>query len=72
MTLLIGYDLPGANIISGVYANYTLCCAWCLSYTGCVAFTWVLPSASGSSSSCYLKNGVPAASANSALVSARF
>ena len=71
MTLLIGYDQPGADIISGVYANYTLCCNWCLSYTGCVAFTWGLPAAGSNANHCFLKSGVPAPNAGS-FVSAHF
>ena len=63
MTLVIGYDLPGLDITSAVFANYTLCCNWCLSYSGCVAFTWGLPAAGMYANGCFLKYGVPSPNA---------
>ena len=72
MTILIGYNLPGLDLNSTVLANYTLCCNWCLSYSGCVAFTWGLPTDGVYAYGCYVKNGVPSSSANSATVSAHF
>ncbi|CAF3691273.1 unnamed protein product [Rotaria sp. Silwood1] len=38
MTYRVGYDLYGGDITSNTVANYTLCCSWCQSYSGCVAF----------------------------------
>ena len=72
MTLLIGYDMPYLDLISAIRANYTLCCDWCLSYAGCVAFVWGLPSAGGNVNQCFLKYMIPSSNANSIYVSAHF
>jgi len=72
MTVLTGYDLPGDDIINYVLGNYTLCCQLCQNYTGCMAYTWGLPTAGSNVNRCFLKYGVPASSANVVLVSAYF
>jgi hypothetical protein len=72
MTLYPGYDLPGDDITSTTLANYTLCCQWCLSYTGCVGYTWGLSTAGSNVNHCFLKYAVPALNADSQLVSAHF
>ena len=71
MTILEGYDLPGSDITSNVLNSYALCCAWCLSYGGCVAFTWGLPTSGSNVDHCFLKNGVPGQNAGQ-FVSAHF
>jgi hypothetical protein len=70
MTILIGYDLGGSDIHIQVLGNYTLCCEWCQSYTGCVAFTWGIRSIMPYNLTCFLKNGIPSSSPNPLLVSA--
>jgi hypothetical protein len=72
MTVLIGYDLGGSDITNQVLANYTLCCEWCQSYNGCIAFTWGIPSTAWYSSHCFLKYAIPSASNNINLTSAHY
>lgn len=72
MTVLIGYDLPGSDIVQNTLNSYDLCCAWYLSYNGCVSFTWSLSTAGWATSICFLKYAVPATSSNSAFVSAHY
>jgi hypothetical protein len=69
MTILVGYDLNGSDLTFQYTANYTLCCAFCLSNSSCMAFAWVVAT---SSSPCYLKYAVPSPSANSGLISAHY
>lgn len=70
MRILIGYDLPGADLIARNFSNYNLCCSWCLSYTGCAGYTWGLPGAGWAAYTCFLKNRIPSRNARSVLVSA--
>jgi hypothetical protein len=69
MTILVGYDLYGYDLIFQYTANYTLCCDFCLSNSSCMAFVWVVGT---SSNPCYLKYAVPSPSADAALVSAHY
>lgn len=72
MTTFAYYDIPNNNLAtSNSLANYTACCAWCLSYTGCVGLTWGLPTAGWFRANyCFLKSAFPSVSSDSALVSA--
>ncbi|CAF1643240.1 unnamed protein product [Adineta ricciae] len=70
MTLLIGYNVPGDDITSEVFNSYTLCCQWCLSYNGCVAFTWGL--SGWANSTCFIKNAIPASINDSEFISAHY
>ncbi|UJR11660.1 hypothetical protein I4U23_015841 [Adineta vaga] len=55
MTVLIGYDFYGNDLDLGIVANHIDCCLWCRSNSSCVAYTWVVPTNGGTSSTCYLK-----------------
>ncbi|CAF1643235.1 unnamed protein product, partial [Adineta ricciae] len=70
MTILAGYNMPGDDITSKILDSYALCCQWCLTYSGCVAFVWGVTGAS--TSRCYLKNAVPASTVDSKLISAHY
>ncbi|CAF1253184.1 unnamed protein product [Adineta ricciae] len=70
MTVLIGYNVPGDDITSEVLNSYTLCCQWCLSYNGCVAFTWAL--SGWANSTCFIKNAIPASINDSEFISAHY
>lgn len=56
MTAIYGYDLNGADLVSGPKSNITACCTWCLTYSGCTAFTWGLPWAGSNVNVCFLKH----------------
>ena len=47
MTIRVGYDMPGDFLTTDILSDYSLCCKWCQSYSGCNAFTWGLPTAPG-------------------------
>jgi len=72
MTVLIGHDLYGSDMIQKNFSDYTECCAWCQSYNGCVAYTWGLSTAGVYAYECFLKNAIPTSSVNSVLVSAHY
>ncbi|CAF1253196.1 unnamed protein product [Adineta ricciae] len=70
MTILAGYNMPGDDITSQILDSYALCCQWCLTYSGCVAFIWGV--AGVSTSRCYLKNAIPDFTVDSELISAHY
>jgi hypothetical protein len=72
MTYYIGDDMPGDDITNAVLANYSLCCAYCLGYSGCVGLVWGLPTAGSTANKCFLKSGHPALLANPDIVTAHF
>jgi hypothetical protein len=70
MTVLIGYDLQGLDLVRRNLTSYDSCCAWCQSDNACVSYTWGLSTAGWAAYTCFLKYAVPTPSANPVLVSA--
>ena len=58
-TIFFGFDMMGNDIASNSVVNYTMCCFWCRSFSGCSAFTYGLTESSVPGI-CYLKNPIPA------------